>query len=209
MDKIDFSSIPTIGWISVIIIGILLTAIVIFALVLVFELFKRKNIKSKFIELNEPIREEIKERYIAEGKDLIDNQSQVAKLMLKTARIKLYETGLNLFNIKDSKDKTILEMITYRISDRLNYELKNDFTRNHIVNKSNFELEQYANAKAKAYYRLITEKLYMFNEKLPAYDLPKIMDEISFDDTKKLFTDIYFSGRDIAGKQIKEGEKTV
>ena len=209
MDKIDFSSIPTIGWISVIIIGILLTAIVIFALVLVFELFKRKNIKSKFIELNEPIREEIKERYIAEGKDLIDNQSQVAKLMLKTARIKLYETGLKLFNIKDSKDKTILEMITYRISDRLNYELKNDFTRNHIVNKSNFELEQYANAKAKAYYRLITEKLYMFNEKLPNYELPKIMDEISFDDTKKLFTDIYFSGRDIAGKQIKEGEKTV
>lgn len=209
MDKIDFSSIPTIGWISVIIIGILLTAIVIFALVLVFELFKRKNIKSKFIELNEPIREEIKERYIAEGKDLIDNQSQVAKLMLKTARIRLYETGLKLFDIKESKDKTILEMITYRISDRLNYELKNDFTRNHIVNKSNYELEQYANAKAKAYYRLITEKLYMFNEKLPAYDLPKIMDEISFDDTKKLFMDIYFSGRDIAGKQIKEGEKTV
>lgn len=209
MNKIDFSSIPTIGWISVIIIGILLTAIVIFALVLVFELFKRKNIKSKFIELNEPIREEIKERYIAEGKDLIDNQSQVAKLMLKTARIRLYETGLKLFDIKESKDKTILEMITYRISDRLNYELKNDFTRNHIVNKSNYELEQYANAKAKAYYRLITEKLYMFNEKLPAYDLPKIMDEISFDDTKKLFMDIYFSGRDIAGKQIKEGEKTV
>ena len=209
MNKIDFSSIPTIGWISVIIIGILLTAIVIFALVLVFELFKRKNIKSKFIELNEPIREEIKERYLAEGKDLIDNQSQVAKLMLKTARIQLYETGLKLFNIKDDKDKTILEMITYRISDRLNYELKNDFTRNHIVNKSNYELEQYANAKAKAYYRLIAEKLYMFNEKLPAYELPKIMDEISFDDTKKLFTDIYFSGRDIAGKQIKEGEKTV
>ena len=56
--------------------------------------------------------------------------------MLKTARIKLYETGINLFNIQDEKNKTIFELITYRISDRLNYELKNDFTRNHISNKS-------------------------------------------------------------------------
>ena len=144
---------------------------------------------------------------VAEGKDLVDNQSQVAKLMLKIARISIYETGLKLFNIQDEKDKIILEMITYRISDRLNYELKNDFTRNHILNKSNYELELYANAKAKAYYRLVKEKLYMFNQKLPNYDLPKIMDEISFDDTKKLFTDIYFSGRDIAGKQLKEGEQ--
>lgn len=203
MNKIDFSSIPTVGWIAVIIIGIAICAVIVFALYVI----SKKNIKSKFVELNEPIREEIKERYIAEGKDLIDNQSQVAKLMLKVARIKLYETGIKLFNITDEKDKTILEMITYRISDRLNYELKNDFTRNHIVNKSNYELEQYANAKSKAYYRLITEKFYMFNPKLPDYDLPKIMEQVSFDDTKKLFTDIYFSGRDIAGNKIKEGEK--
>ena len=202
MNKFDFSTIPTIGWISMIIIGVLFSAVLIYAL----SIIAKKNLKSKIIELNEPIREEIKERYIAEGKDLIDNQSQVAKLMLKVARIKIYETGLELFKIKNEKDKTILEMITYRISDRLNYELKNDFTRNHIVNKTNYELEQYANAKAKAYYRLVTEKLYMFNEKLPEYNLPKIMDQITFEDTKKLFTDIYFSGRDIAGQKI-EGEK--
>jgi hypothetical protein len=206
MDKFDFSSIPTIGWISFIILGILCSAVIILAIVLICNVLKNKNIKSKFIELNEPIREEIKERYIAEGKDLIDNQSQVAKLMLKIARIKLYETGLKLFDMKDEKDKTILEMITYRISDRLNYELKNDFTRNHIVNKSNYELEQYANAKAKAYYRLVTEKLYMFNSKLPDYDLPKIMEHLSFDEAKQLFTEIYFSGRDIVGKDKKEGE---
>jgi len=202
MDKFDFSTIPTIGWISIIIIGALIAAVLLFAL----NVLAKKNLKSKIIELNEPIREEIKERYIAEGKDLIDNQSQVAKLMLKVARIKIYETGLKIFDIKDEKDKTILEMITYRISDRLNYELKNDFTRNHIVNKSNYELEQYANAKSKAYYRLLTEKLYMFNEKLPEYDLPKIMEHVTFEDTKKLFTDIYFSGRDIAGQKI-EGDK--
>ena len=202
MDKFDFSTIPTIGWISIIIIGAFIAAVLLFAL----NVLAKKNLKSKIIELNEPIREEIKERYIAEGKDLIDNQSQVAKLMLKVARIKIYETGLKIFDIKDEKDKTILEMITYRISDRLNYELKNDFTRNHIVNKSNYELEQYANAKSKAYYRLLTEKLYMFNEKLPEYDLPKIMEHVTFEDTKKLFTDIYFSGRDIAGQKI-EGDK--
>ena len=118
MDKFDFSTIPTIGWISLIVIGILITAIIFYALSIV----AKKNLKSKIIELNEPIREEIKERYIAEGKDLIYNQSQVAKLMLKVARIKIYETGLKIFDIKDEKDKTILEMITYRISDRLNYE---------------------------------------------------------------------------------------
>lgn len=202
MNKFDFSTIPTIGWIAFILFVILLAAIIFYALSIV----AKKNLKSKIIELNEPIREEIKERYIAEGKDLVDNQSQVAKLMLKVARIKIYETGLEIFKIKDVKDKTILEMITYRISDRLNYELKNDFTRNHIVNKTNYELEQYANAKAKAYYRLVTEKLYMFNEKLPEYNLPQIMDHITFEDTKKLFTDIYFSGRDIAGQKI-EGEK--
>ena len=133
MNKFDFSTIPTIGWISMIIIGVLFSAVLIYAL----SIIAKKNLKSKIIELNEPIREEIKERYIAEGKDLIDNQSQVAKLMLKVARIKIYETGLELFKIKNEKDKTILEMITYRISDRLNYELKNDFTRNHIVNKTN------------------------------------------------------------------------
>ena len=201
MNKIDFSSIPTIGWIAAIIIGILLCAVIAFALYLL----SKKNVKSKFLEVNEPIREEIKERYIAEGKDIIDNQSQVAKLMLKTARIKLYETGINLFNIQDEKNKTIFELITYRISDRLNYELKNDFTRNHISNKSDYDLEQYANAKSKAYYGLVTEKLYALNQKLPEYNLPEIMKQLPFDDAKKLFLDIYASGRDIVGKNKKTG----
>lgn len=201
MEKFDFSTIPTIGWVAIIILGIVLAAIIAFVLNFLYDILSKKNLKTKFLELNEPIRPEIKERYIAEGKDLIDNQSQVAKLMLKIARIKIYETGLKLFDIKDEKDKTILELITYRISDRLNYELKNDFTRNHIVNKTDYELEQYANAKSKAYYRLVTEKLYMFNEKLPNYELPKIMENVTFEEAKKLFTDIYFSGRAIAGAE--------
>lgn len=206
MNKIDFNSIPTIGWICFIIIGLFILAIVGIVCFFVYKLFSKKSVKTKFLEIGENIRPEIKERYIAEGKDLIDNQSQVAKLLLKTARIRIYEEGIDLFHIVDEKDKTIFELITYRISDRLNYELKNDFTRNHIVNKTNSELEQYSNAKAKAYYRLITEKLYMFNPKLPNYNLPEIMTRISLEDAKRLFTDIYFSGRDIAGTKIKEGE---
>lgn len=206
MNKVDLSTIPTIGWISFIIISILITAIFIMLILFLTQILSKKDFKTKAFEINEPIKPEVKERYIAEGKDIIDNQSQVAKLMLKIARIRLYEIGIEMFHIQDERDKTILELITYRISDRLNYELKNDFTRNHIINKTNYELEQYANAKTKAYYRLVKEKLYMFNSKLPYYDLPKIMDEIKFDEVLKLFTDIYFSGRDIVGKQKDKGE---
>ena len=56
-DKIDFSSIPTIGWITVLIIGVLLCAVLIFALYVI----SKKNVKSKFVELNEPINEAVKE----------------------------------------------------------------------------------------------------------------------------------------------------
>ena len=203
--KVDFSTIPTIGWITFIIIGILLCSVITFVITIILKTISKKNLKTKFLELNEPIRPEIKERYIAEGKDIIDNQSQVAKLMLKTARIKLYETGVKLFNIQDEKNKTIFELITYRIADRLNYELKNDFTRNHISNKTDYELEQYANAKSKAYYGLVTEKLYSLNLKLPEYNLPEIMQHLPLEETKKLFFDIYSSGRDIVG--LKRGEK--
>lgn len=209
MNKIDLTTIPTIGWIAFIIVGCLLAGIIIFTVIYLNNLLSKKNLKTKIFELNEPIKKEIKERYIAEGKDIIDNQSQVAKLMLKIARIRIYEEGLKLFDIKDEKDKIIFELITYRISDRLNYELKNDFTRNHIINKTDTELEQYALAKTKAYYRLLTEKLYIFNSKLPNYDLPRIMNHLPFEEAKKLFTEIYFSGRDIVGynKKINQEDK--
>lgn len=207
MDKIDLTRIPTIGWVSFIIVGCLLAGIIIFTVIYLNNILSKKNLKTKIFELDEPIKKEIKERYIAEGKDVVDNQAQVAKLMLKTARIRIYEVGLKLFGFPDEKDKIIFELITYRISDRLNYELKNDFTRNHIVNKTDTELEQYALAKTKAYYRLLTEKLYMFNSKLPEYDLPLIMNQLSFEEAKKLFTEIYFSGRDIVGYTKPQEEK--
>ena len=118
--------------------------------------------------------------------------------MLKGGRTKLYETGLSLFKITDEKERIIFELITYRIADRLNYELKNDFMRNHITNKTDYELEQYSTAKSKAYSSLIKERLYIFNQKLPNYNLPDIMTEITFEEIKELFKDIYFSARGIA-----------
>lgn len=206
MDKIDFSSIPNIAWVSLLILGILFLAVITLTVICIVNVLKDKDIKSKILEINQPVKTEIKERFIAEGKDLVDNQSQVAKMMLKSGRIRMYKEGIKLFNIKDAKDLIIFEMITYRISDRLNYELKNDFTRNHITNKTDYELTLYSDAKSKGYYQLITEKLFMFNEKLPNFDLPKIMEHISFEETKKLFTNIYFSARGIAGDGGKNGK---
>lgn len=197
MDNI--SDIPVVGWIVISIFGVLAVLLVLTVFIGILWLLFKKNIKTKFFETSSSeIRPEVKERYIAEGKDLIDNQSQVAKLMLKGGRTKLYETGLSLFKITDEQERIIFELITYRIADRLNYELKNDFMRNHITNKTDYELEQYSTAKSKAYSSLIKERLYIFNQKLPNYNLPDIMTEITFEEIKELFKDIYFSARGIA-----------
>lgn len=196
----SLNSIPSTGWVVIGLISMVVLVVLMLIICGVFILLWKKNIKTKFFEINE-IKPEIKERYIAEGKDLVDNQSQVAKLLIKGWRTKLYELGLKELNITNNSDKIIFELITYRISDRLNYELKNDFTRNHITSKSNIELDQYTNAKAKAYYSLIKERLYIFNDKLPQYNLPDIMAKISYDETKDFFGEIYRSAMDIAGWQ--------
>jgi hypothetical protein len=199
----SLNSIPSTGWVVIGLISMVVLVVLMLIICGVFILLWKKNIKTKFFEINE-IKPEIKERYIAEGKDLVDNQSQVAKLLIKGWRAKLYEIGLRELNITNQSDKIIFELITYRISDRLNYELKNDFTRNHITSKSNAELDQYTSAKSKAYYALVRERLYIFNDKLPQYNLPDIMTKISYDETKDFFGEIYKSARDIAGWQ---GEK--
>lgn len=198
MNKVDLSSIPVIGWVIISVVVFLVFIIVAALVVGVFYLLLKKNIKTKYFETSE-VQPVLREKYIAEGKDLVDNQSQVAKLMLKGLRTKIYATAITMFNITDNKDRTILELITYRICDRLNYELKNDFTRNHITNKSDFELEQYSTAKAKGYYELIKERMYVLNYQLPDYDLIELINNIPPDEIKNLFKDIYFSARGIAG----------
>lgn len=204
MSNIDFSKIPTVGWIVFSLFGLLIFILIAGVICGLIYVLLKKNIKLKNFETAD-VKPEIKEKYIAEGKDLVDNQSQVAKLMLKGLRTRLYTTAISLFNITDVKDRTILELITYRICDRLNYELKNDFTRNHITNKSDFELEQYSTAKAKGYYELIKERMYVLNHQLPDYDLVELINTIPPDDIKNLFKDIYFSARGIAGYNPKNG----
>ena len=53
------------------------------------------------------------------------------------------------FEIKDQKDIEILELITYRIADRLCYDVRNDLTRNHITKKNDDELIQEETKKIK------------------------------------------------------------
>lgn len=202
---IDFGSIPTIGWISVLIFGIVL--IVVVAIVLTFLMYwmLKKNIKTKLFEIVEAPKQQERELFIAEGKDQLDNQCQVAKQLLKKIRIRLYEAGITKFDIKDRKDLEILELITYRIADRLNYDVRNDLTRNHITKKTDSELKEYSDAKAKGYYFMMYDRLYNMNARLPEFELPKILDLVPEAEIKSIFYDIYFSARSIAGLT---GDKT-
>lgn len=164
--------------------------------VLLFWLFKTKNIKFKDIEIFE---KEQKEMFKVEGKSTLDNQCCNAHNILKKIWIKLYETGCNLFNITDQKELFLLEDITKLIECKLNYGVKNDLTKNHIVEKDNFELTQYSEAKAMGYYQSVSAMLYEYNKQLPGYNLPEIMDEISIEEFAKVFNEIYLGAKKIAG----------
>lgn len=200
MEELNFANMPKIFWVCVIILSFLATILIFFIVQTIANILTKKNLKTKLLDLTEPVKPEIKEKYIAEGKDLIDNQSQVTKLMLKSGRIRIYQTGLSEFNFKSTQEKIIFELLTFRLQDRINYEVKNDLTRNHITNKTDFELEQYSRSKSKAYYSLIKEKLFLYQEKLPGYDLPIILEKFSQEEFFKFFKDIYFSARGLANK---------
>lgn len=198
MQEIRLADIPTAGWVTAAIVAVLAFILLSGIIAGVFLIVWKKNIRTKFFEVSGEIRPEVREKYIAEGKDLLDNQSQVAKLILKSLRTRLYEQGLQLFNLR-GKDKIILDLITYRIIDRVNAEIKDDFRRNHLANKSDPELEKYADAKANAYYNLIRDKLFFHNDKIPQCDLPSILSSIPAGEVRGIFRDIYTSGRAMAG----------
>lgn len=199
MSNIDFSSIPTIGWVTILLLGLfILITLILICTGILYVVFK-KNIKTKIFELTDIPKQQQRELYIAEGKDQLDNQCQVAKQLLKKIRIRLFQAGVMKFEIKDPKDVEILELITYRIADRLCYDVRNDLTRNHITKKSDDELREYSDAKAKGYYFMMYDRLYNLNSKLPNFELPKLLDEISESEIRNIFYDIYFSARSIAG----------
>lgn len=209
MEKFDFSTIPSIGWIVILLIAVLIILAILLIAHAVYLLVKTKGIKTKYFEIAAQ-KEVQRQIYIAEGKDQLDNQSQVAKQLLKRIRIRMYQIGLELFAITDQKENDILELITYRIVDRLNYDVRNDLTRNHITSKTDYELKEYSEAKAKGYYYMIYDRLFTFNSKLPNYDLSKIIDAMPEMDFQKTFKEIYFAARGIAcgeRKQIKNTEE--
>lgn len=199
MDKINLASIPTIGWVITGIIGVLMIIVVAVLVIGILYILLRKNLKTTLFEITDQPKQQQREIYIAEGKDQLDNQSQVAKQLLKKIRIKMFVTGISLFGIKDSKELEIFELITYRIADRLNYDVRNDLTRNHITKKTDDELKKYSHAKAEGYYYMIYDRLFNMNSKLPEYNLPSILDKIPINEFDQTFEEIYFAARNIAG----------
>lgn len=196
----DFSGISNLGWVVIMVLGLgVIGAVIAACLVL-----RHRNVKTKFFEVSQAEHEATKKEIaMAEGKDQLDNQCQVAKQILKELRMRLYETGVSLFEFNDEKDLNVLELITYRIIDRMNYDVKNDLTRNHIVKKSTIELEQYTMAKARGYFSMIQDRLYVYNRYLPEHNLPAIMERIPRTDVETLLKDVYFSARRIAGGGVE------
>lgn len=190
---IFFSSLPAIGWVTVILFIVLL-ALVFYG---IYRILMAKDIKIKNFEATS---ENIKrEQYHTEGKNLLDNQTNNAHNLLKKVWIDIYQTGKNMYQITDSNELFILEDVAHLIEGKLNYDVKNDLTRNHIIEKSDLDLTTYSDAKAVGYYRAVLAMLYQYNIQLPEYDLPKIMDKISLDEYKRIFSEIYFGARKIAG----------
>lgn len=177
---------------ALVIVSFFLSAIV----VLVFWIVKNRDIKLKDIEI---VTRSQKELYRTEGKNTLDNQTSNAHNLLKKIWIDIYEIGRNKFNITNQAELFILEDIAHLIEGKLNYEVKNDLTRNHITEKDDLELTKYSDAKAVGYYRCVNANLYQYNIQLPNYELPLILKDISIDDYKRLFSELYFNARKIAG----------
>lgn len=166
------------------------------AIMFLFWVFKTKNIKIKDFEIIEKTQKEL---YRTEGKNTLDNQSCNAHNILKKVLINIYDIGKNMFNIQDQTELFLLEDISRIIESKLNYEVKNDLTKNHITEKDDLELTLYSEAKASGYYQSVTAMLYAMNVQLPNYNLPEIMNEFSLGDFNSIFKEIYFSAKKIAG----------
>lgn len=166
------------------------------AIMFLFWVFKTKNIKIKDFEIIEKTQKEL---YRTEGKNTLDNQSCNAHNILKKVLINIYDIGKNMFNIQDQTELFLLEDISRIIESKLNYEVKNDLTKNHITEKDDLELTLYSEAKASGYYQAVTSMLYAMNVQLPNYNLPDIMEEFTIGDFNTIFKEIYFSAKKIAG----------
>ncbi len=197
MNRFDFTSIPTPFYVCVLI----LASLFLFAIVAIsFWVLKNRDVKIRNFEV---VTKSQKELYQTEGKNTLDNQTSNAHNLLKKIWLDIYDIGRKRFNINDNAELFLLEDIAHLIENKLNYEVKNDLTRNHITEKDDFELTKYSDAKAVGYYRCVRACLYSYNIQLPKYDLPEILDEISVDDYRRLFNEVYFNARKIAGGSLR------
>ena len=187
-----FNNMPAAGWYAV----FLLIVVMGICLFLIYRLAKTKDIRLKNIEFTEKAQKEL---YYTEGKNMLDNQTSNAHNLLKKVWIDIFDTGKRIFNITDQQELFILEDISRLIEGKLNYEVKNDLTRNHITEKDDLELQKYSDAKSVGYYHAVKANLYTYNVQLPKYNLPDIMNSITIDDYKRIFSAIYFNARKIAG----------
>ena len=181
--------------------GLIVLAAVFLASVVLFMFWivKNRDIKLKHIEI---VTKSQKELYRTEGKNTLDNQTSNAHNLLKKIWIDIYDTGRKMFGITDTTELFILEDIAHLIEAKLNYDVKNDLTRNHITEKDDLELTKYSDAKAVGYYRSVKASLYSYNMQLPKYDLPEILNSITVDEYRRIFGELYFSARKIAGKML-------
>ena len=187
-----FRNMPTIGWCAI----FALIIVFGFCIFILYCLVKNRDIKIKDFELMQKTQKELHQ---TEGKNLLDNQTSNAHNLLKKIWITLYEIGREKFKITDQAELFILEDVAKLIEGKLNYEVKNDLTRNHITEKDDAELTRYSEAKAIGYYHAVKASLFTYNIQLPNYDLPMILNNISVEDYKSLFKEIYFNARKIAG----------
>ena len=195
-----FKNMPIVGWCAI----FLLIAVIGIGFFLIYRLAMTKDIRLKNIELTEKAKKEL---YHTEGKNMLDNQTANAHNLLKKVWIDIFETGKRIFNITDRQELFLLEDISRLIEGKLNYEVKNDLTRNHITEKGDLELQKYSDAKAVGYYHAVKANLYTYNMQLPNYNLPDIMNNITLDDYKRVFSAIYFNARKIAGDGVIYNKK--
>lgn len=189
---------PVIGWIVIALVSLLLSGLISLLFYGLYTLLKTKDIRMKNLEIASKAEKEL---YQAEGKNVLSNQSTNAHNLLKKVWMDIFQTGRRIFNISDQMELFLLEDIAHLIENRLNYETRNDLTRNHITEKSDLELTKYSDSKAAGYYAAVCAELFRLNVQLPKYDLPEIMNHITLDDYKRLFSEIYFSARKIAGEK--------
>lgn len=194
----DLANISNRGWIVILVLGVLALGVIAFLIWVLWNILNHKNVKTKFFETSNT--EMKRDLYMAEGKDQLDNQCQVAKQILKQLRILIFERGVKVFDFPlDSCEFQIWELITYRIVDRINFDVRNDLVRNHIIRKTDDELMEYTKAKACGYMALIRDRLYLNNSRLRGKNLPDVMNDIPTERLENIFKEVYFSARSITG----------